>query len=384
MTNVAPKPFRVEIKWNRRQRYLYMSLKTEQGMSSYPLMAKLPPITCSRRNQILTYRPPANTSPGHTSSDQAKMRPLTTFNNRHPKPKPTRRLKVRDPEDGALCQIEVEYPVLKEAATRYYDGQTGVQVVADSHENKKLRRLPVIPQGEISYFKPKVHSRRNGMANQGRSAVGCSDIVLLPSGSDIADYDIQMPQSQNQRDGKQVLMNVKHQRGNSAKMATLIAPSKPNDPSENAWMQSGYVPTKVLEQTEGPTITARNKRLLCRRQDASELLLVASSNGVPTDETYAFPRQAILRAYTNKQLKYHEMHSINVSGKTGGTNFQAHDQEGSHSSLPLSKTCRQRRVCVVEPVQNEENRCNRRTAVCLATDTTIRDREHARVMGKRF
>ena len=350
-------------------------------MSSYPLMAKLPPINCSRRNQILTYRPPANTSPGLTRSDQATRSPLTTFNSRRPKPKPTRRLTVREPEDRAFCQVEVEYPVLKEATTRYCDGQTGVQVVADSQGNNNSQRLPVIQKGEVSYSKPRaVHSRRNGVANEGSSAVGCSVIAFLPCGSDTANYEIQMPQSQQQRDGKQVLISAKYQRGNSTRRATLIAPSKPNDPSGNTWMQSGYVPTMVLEQTERPAITARNKRLLCRRQNATELLPVVSSNGVYTEEINAFPRQAI----PNRQKKHLEMYSNNASAQTSGTNFEAHDQEGPYVALPLSKNCRQRRLRVVETVQNEDNRWNRRTAVCLATDTTIRDREHARVVAKRF
>ena len=353
-------------------------------MSSYPLMAKLPPIKCSRRNQILTYIPPANTSLGHTSSHQATRRPLTTFNSHLPKQKPTRRLTVRDPEDGALCKIEVEYTVLKEATTRYCDGQTGVQVVADSQGDNNSQRLPVITQGEIYHFKPRVYSCRNGIANEGSSAVGCSVIDLLPSDSDTSDNEIQMPQLRKERDGKQVLISAKHQRGNSTRRATLIAPSKPNDPSANAWMQSRHVPTVVLEQTERPTITARNKRLLYRHQASRELLLGASSNGISTDERFAFSRQAVPRAYTNRQQLHLEMYSNNVNAQSSGKSFEAHDQEGPYLTLPLSKTCRQRRVCVVETVQNEDKRCNRRIAVCLATYTTIRDREHARVVAKRF
>ena len=240
-------------------------------------------------------------------------------------------------------------------------------------------------QGEISYFKPRaVHSRRNGIANQVSSAVSCSVIALLPRGSDIADYEIQMQQSQNQRDEKQVLIGVKHQRENSTRRASLIAQNKPNDPSGNVWMQSGYVPTMILEQTERLTITARNKRLLCCRQAATESLLAALLNVAPTDEIHAFPRQAIPSIYTNRQQQRLELYSNNVSAQTSGTNFEAHDQEGPHLTLPLSKTFRQRRVCVVEPVQNENNRWNRRTAVCLATDIAIRNREHARVVARRF
>ena len=351
-------------------------------MSSYPLMAKLSPNNSSRRNQILTYRPPTNISPGLTRSDQATKRPLTTFNKR--RPKTTRRLTVRKTEVGALCKVEVEYPVSEEATTLYCNGQTGVQVVTDSQGNNNSQRLPVIPQGEISHFKPRIHSRRNGIANQSTSAVGCSVIDLLPSDSDTADYEIQMPQSHKQRYGKQVLISVKDQRWNSTRRATLCAPSKPNDPSANAWIQIGYAPAMALQQTERPAIAAKNKRLLCRRQDASELLLASTSNGVSTDERCAFPQQAIPRAYTNRQQQHLEMYSNNVSSRTSGTNFEAHDREGPFLTVPLFKTCRQRRVCVVEPAQNEDKRCNRRIAVCLATDTTIRDREHARVVAKRF
>ena len=146
------------------------------------------------------------------------------------------------------------------------------------------------------------------------------------------------------------------------------------------YLDAKWVCTNHGPRTERPTITASYKRLLCRRQDATELLPVVSSNGVYTEEINAFPRQAI----PNRQKKHLEMYSNNASAQTSGTNFEAHDQERPYVAHPLSKNCRQRRLCVVETVQNEDNRWNRRTAVCLATDTTIRDREHARVVAKRF
>ena len=204
----------------------------KSNKTSYPVMAKLPPINFPRKNHISTYIPPTDTSPDHTSVDQA-ARSLPSTSNitkqyHHPKPKSTCRLTTR--EEAVPCQVEVEYPASEETTTRYCGGQT--------------RTLP--------------HMK----------------IKML----------------QKQTYGKQVGTSTRNQRQNSTSTATrnLVAPPKPSEFSGNAWMQSGYVPT-ILEPRERATLSAGNKRLLRRRQDANGPRFPPSFIGVATDEITGSP-----------------------------------------------------------------------------------------------
>ena len=318
-------------------------------------MAKLPPISFSPRSQISTYIPPSDTSPDHTSFDQATRSLHSTLNiamqSHRPKPKPTCHL--------ATTREDAAPPVSKETTTPYCGGETVVQFVAVSRGNNNCQRFRVTPQGMISSFKPRIDSRRNGKA-----------IIGEPSGSDIDEYETKMPQKQAY--GKQVGTSTRNQRQNFTSRTTrnLVAPPK------HAWMQSGYVPT-ILEPRERATLSAGNKRLLRRRQDANGPRFPPSSIGVATDEIHAFPQQATTRANTYRQQHHLRTYSNNPCPETSRAAFEA--EEGGYPTLPLSPTKigRQRRPC-------GDNRRNRRIAVCLATDTTTRDREHARVMIKRF
>ena len=324
-------------------------------------MAKLPPISFSPRSQISTYIPPSDTSPDHTSFDQATRSLHSTLNiamqSHRPKPKPTCHL--------ATTREDAAPPVSKETTTPYCGGETVVQFVAVTRGNNNCQRFRVTPQGMISSFKPRIDSRRNGKA-----------IIGEPSGSDIDEYETKMPQKQTY--GKQVGTSTRNQRQNFTRRTTrnLVAPPKPSEFSGNAWMQSGYVPT-ILEPRERATLSAGNKRLLRRRQDANGPRFPPSSIGVATDEIHAFPQQTMTRANTYRQQHHLRTYSNNPCPETSRAAFEA--EEGGYPTLPLppTKIGRQRRICVVDPVQNEDNRWNRHTPVCLATDITIRNKEHA-------
>ena len=339
---------------------------SKSNKTSYPVMAKLPPIDFRRKRQISTFLPLTHTSPDHVNFIQASRNLPSTSN--IPKTKPTCRFTTR--EEAAPCPVEVEYPASKETTTPYCGVQTAVPFVAVSRGNNNWQRFQVIPQGRVD-------SGRNGTETQGTDPPACCSVnFALPSGSDIAEYETKMPQKHTY--GKQVPLSTSSQRENSASRATLVAPLKPSSEfSGNARMKSEYVPTISEQTAEKATLSAGNKRLLCRRQDASGPRFPPSSIEVATDEIYAFPQQARTRANTHRQQQHLRLYSNNPCPETSRAAFEAED--GRYPTLPLPPTeiGRQRRICVVDTVQNEDNRWNRHTPVCLATDITIRNKEHA-------